>query len=155
MNILLGCLLLILSTYVGTCFSKKYTERNIFYNDFIVFNNNLKNEINYSQNTIFYILNNKTRKNSDFYNCVKAFFFDKQTFVFEKNYINNEEKTFFNNYLQTIGSGDKVAQLKYVELISQQLKEKVKKTEEDQLKYKSTYIKLGFLVGLILLIVLL
>jgi hypothetical protein len=153
-NLILGICVLIISTYFGTCFSKKYTERKVFYNDFNEFNNSVKNEINYSQNTIMTILSKNNEQKSDFYITTKSFF-DKGDISFEKKYISKDEKNFFIDYLKTIGNGDRITQTKFVESASEQLKDKLKSAENDEKKYKKTYIKLGFLIGLISLIILL
>lgn len=155
MNIFLGVAILILSTYIGSISSKKYTERKLFYIDFLSFNNKVKNEVSFSQKTILSILKNTTNNKSDFYDCAKGLFIDNNVFSFEKNYINAEEKDYLYNYLSSIGSSDKVTQIRYIDSVTCNIESKLKEAELNEKKYKKTYIKLGFLIGLIALIVLL
>lgn len=154
MNAFLGFIALIVSTYLGYCFSKKFDKRKSFYLEFNEFNKKIKNEISYSQNTIYHILNLKNKNQSDFYNCVTSVIINKLPFNFDKNYISLDEKDYFNDYILNIGNGDRVSQLDFLASTSEYLKEKCKSSDEEVKKYKKLYVKLGFLIGLIIFIVL-
>ena len=60
-----------------------------------------------------------------------------------------------NKYFKIIGSGDKDTQIEYLNAVSAQLSNKCVICEEEEKKYRSLYVKLGFLIGLIALIILL
>lgn len=154
MNIFIGIASLIVSTYIGFIFSKKYKDRKSFYCDFFEFNKNLRNEISYSQNTIVSILK-KIENKSDFYKFAYSFYINKKNDLCDIKYLNKDEKDLINNYFSSIGIGDKVSQSKYVDGMLEQLKEKKEVAELEEKKYKNTYVKLGFLFGLIILIMLL
>ena len=154
MNIFFGTISLLLSTYLGFLLSKKYTDRKKFYLSFCEFNKILKNEISFSQKTIVEIL--KGRDGTDcFYKYLISYFINKKELNLNVEYISKEEKDFLNNYVKTIGNSDKKTQIEYIESISCYLDKKSNEVSIEEKKYKKTYLKLGFLIGLILLIILL
>ena len=56
MNIIIGVFLIILGTFIGYKLSEKYTKRRKFFSDFFEFNQTLKTEITFSNNTVNNIL---------------------------------------------------------------------------------------------------
>ena len=153
MKIFIGVALLILCSLVGYKLSEKYVLRKKFYKDFVAFNDKLLREISFLHTTLMSIVDDIT-VDSDFYNIVNNYI-KKGEFKFEKKYINLEEKEYFYKYLNVIGSGDKNSQLKFLSAIEIELKAKKASADDDEKKYKSLYLKLGFLLGLISLIILL
>ena len=55
-------------------------------------------------------------------------------------------------YVSNIGNSDKTSQLSYLNNFNEVLTEKLKVCKEEEGKYKNLYIKIGFLIGLILFI---
>ena len=98
MNVFIGVVALICCTYIGFVFSKKYSKRKKFFYEFSEFNKKIKNEIIYSQNTIYFILKNANQGNSDFYNCLNEVILEKNDFVFNEKYLDTEEIDFYKNY---------------------------------------------------------
>ncbi len=154
MNIIIGLVALFSCTYFGFNFSKKFTSRKTFYFDFNEFNKIIKNEINYSQNTLYSILKNNTNTDSDFYKVLKNVILSKEKFTSNQKYLESDELSYFKSYIEKVGSGDKFSQIKFIDNAYEYVNEKYKIASEDEKKYKKLYIKLGFLVGLIIFIVL-
>ena len=73
-------------------------------------------------------------------------------FEFNKSYINKDEIEYFYNYLKILGTGDKDSQIDFLDKIDINIIEKQKQSIIDENKYKQLYIKLGFLIGLIIFI---
>ena len=92
--------------------------------------------------------------NTDFYDSLKHYVNTKE-FKFDKQYLLEEEKNELNRYFKTIGTSDKIGQLEYLSSMDITLKNKRIQTEENEKKYRMLYIKMGFLIGLIILIILL
>ena len=155
MNLFLGITSLVLCTFLGAFYAKKYTNRKNFYMNFSSFNSKIKNEVAFTQNSIVSISKNISFETNDFNDCVKKVFCDNTPFEFDKKYITKDEIEYFSSYLKTIGTSDRETQIQYIESASKYLNEKLAKAEENEKKYKKAYVKLGFLIGLILLIVLL
>ena len=99
-------------------------------------------------------MKSKTKGESDFYNCLTDVIIYKNPFNFEKKYIGSDEIEFFSDYIANVGGGDKISQNKFLENASDYLKEKCKSSDVEEKKFKKLYIKLGFLIGLVIFIVL-
>lgn len=157
MNLFLGLIILCLSVYIGTTFSKKYKDKVIFYSNFSYFNQNLKNEISFTQKTINCLLEKEKNNKNYFYNNLNAFFLKKEidNNAINCNFLDDKEKAYFISYITTIGKGDKNSQLSYLNNVSAYLEERYKSAILDEKKYKTLNIKLGFLIGLTFLIILL
>ena len=150
MNFFIGIVLLILSTYVGYFITKKFDNRVRFYQQFNNFNNVLKNEMLFSQKTIKKILL-ENNNNEYFYKKINNFF-NKIGENLQCNFLDKEEVLYLDNYISSIGQGDVTSQIGYLEKVSNYLNDKCNSSLAEQKKYKSLYIKLGFLIGLMLLI---
>ncbi|MBR5192788.1 MAG: stage III sporulation protein AB [Clostridia bacterium] len=153
MKIVLGILCLILCCFAGYLISAKYKDRLNFYLDFKNFNDNLKKEISFSQKTIKQILLEKQQNNSIFYTLISKNILsnenptNKELYFLTKNEI-DEVLTYITN----VGNSDKNSQLTYLNNFESILNEKVNVVKEEEKKYKNLYIKIGFLIGLMLLI---
>lgn len=152
MKIILGIILVCLSTLLGYILSGKFTFRKDFYNDFYVFNDKLKQEVSFRQTTLISLLKNCGV--NDFYVVLRNYI-QNNVFSFNKTYLNKDEILYFENYLKMIGNGDKNSQIEYLDRINVDLIEKRKQMIDDEKKYKILYIKLGFLFGLILFVLVL
>lgn len=152
MKIFLGIILVCFSTLLGYILSAKFTFRKEFYNDFYNFNNKLKQEISFRQTTLIALV--KTFSNTDFNLTLKSYI-ENSTFSFNKNYLKKDEIEYFSNYLKTIGAGDKSSQLDFLDKSNVDILEKQKQTSDEEKKYKILYIKLSFLLGLILFVLVL
>lgn len=152
MKLALGVVLVCLFTFLGYVLSGKFTLRKSFYTNFYNFNNKLKQEINFRQTTLVSLLNDN--ESNDFFCAIKNYI-QNNKFDFNKSYLKRDEIDFFYNYLKTIGSGDKDSQIEYLKEINSIVVEKKKQSIEDEKRYKTLYVKLGFLFGLIVLILIL
>lgn len=151
MRIFIGILLLLLSIYLGYILSSKYRKRLSFFNSFYEFNNTVSNEVYFSQSTILQMLKNQ-EKEDDFIQNVKEYLQNKKL-KFELKYLSNDDLEFFNNYLKKVGGSDKKTQEKFLENANVQIEKKLNAARDEEKKYRLLYIKLGFLVGLIALII--
>lgn len=153
MKIILGLCSLIICIFVGYFFSKKFSQRLDFFNAFNNFNKRFKNEVGYTKNSIINLIEEETNKN-DFHNYLLSFLVSEELKIEEK-YLNKDDVIFFNNYLKNLCTSDTEMQIKYLESIDRQIELKVKEANDNDKKYRTLYIKLGFLIGLIIFIVLL
>ena len=152
MKFLIGVLIIIVLVICGNLLSLKYCERTKFIIDFNQFNENLINEVNYSQNTIRQLLNNCP--STVFYITVKDYFLNKKE-IEKIKFLAENEFDFLVDYLSKIGKMDKVSQLNYLTYSSKILLKLKDDALLDEKKYKDLYIKMGFLIGLIIMIILL
>jgi stage III sporulation protein AB len=96
---------------------------------------------------------NSLKNNSDFVVCLNEYLENKK-FNFDKKYLSLEEKEFFRIYLSNIGIHDKATQMDYIAGIDGRIEEYYSNAKNDEKKYKTLYIKLGLLFGLMLFIIL-
>lgn len=153
MRLLLGIILLLFCMFVGYCLSNKYYFRRVFYSDFITFNTILTQEIAFKHTTIINIIKNQD-KNTDFY-CLLNKHINGEKVQIDSHYLTIDEKNFTYEYLDKIGRFDKNTQLEYLKNVNNMILDKQKDSILDEKKYKTLYIKLSFLIGLILLIIVL
>lgn len=152
MKIFLGILVIIFSTFIGYILSKKYTKLKNFYCNFDNFNKMLKTEIAFSQKTLKEIIDEKYSINNDFLNNFKLYLENKENFCLNINYLSSDEKAFLLEYFENIGKTEKGSQLEFLKKAEERLSTFYKNAIELDKKYKTLYIKLGFLIGLIIFI---
>ena len=152
MNIFLGIFAVVIGTYFGYKFSYKYQYRLDFIRELSEFNKNLITNVSFTKNSIISMVEKLGRGNFNDY--IKKYY-DNNSFELEERYFTSDEKDFINNYLLNIGTTDAISQLKSLQSYDEKIKEKLSNAESDNKKYKSLYVKLGFLFGLIVFIVLL
>ena len=85
---------------------------------------------------------------------MKEHFCDSEKQI-ELKHLKKSEVDYLDSYLNTIGKSDKATQLKFLEKIELEIGGELKKAKEEAIKYKSLYVKLGFLIGIAILIILL
>ena len=154
MNIVLGIICLVVSTYIGYYFSKKYIEKKKFYNDFYFFNKSLYNQISFSQKSLYNVINDKNN-DSYFINSLRRKIIDKDYNYNLSSSFTKDDKDLFIEYSSNLGSSDYSTQKKFLTDIEAIILNKKNESEINEKKYKNTYVKLGFTIGLIILIILL
>lgn len=149
MKIIIGLAIFIFCIIFGFLRSNFYIKKRQYYFDFYSFNKKLKNEIYFLQKPLLEIIKND--KKTDFIICLEKYF-DTNEFIFNKDYLTDEEKDFLKNYLNIIGKGDSTSQIQYIETVAEQIDVNYEKSKEDEKKYKPLYIKMSFLIGLMFFI---
>lgn len=154
MKIVLGIICLLFCVFMGKVLAKKYTDRRIFYSDLFEFNKKFRVEITFSQNTLPTIISEFRNKEGIFYKNLNEFFNTNKSVALDKNIFSEQENDFFIKYLNSLGKSDKNSQLNQIDSFTSEIENKVSITKTEEEKYKKLYKKLGFLIGLILLIML-
>lgn len=155
MKIALGIISIIVCTFIGYKLASKYSERRKFYNSFISFNKKLQYEVSFTKVSLVKILEDLDEDNDVFVSELKNKFLRKEENSTAYKFLSEDENKFFKSYMQNIGSGDSKSQTVYLEGVNKVLEANSNSASEDEKKYKSLYIKLGFLIGLVILIILL
>lgn len=154
MKTFLGIILLIISVIIGYFLSKKYTERREFFFQLKGFNESVKKEVLFSKNTIIELVK-KLTPSGKFNNYIKAFFAKESDLESYLDCLKLEERQYLSNYLSGLGNGDAEEQKKYIESSQADIDKMYTEAFEAEKKYRPLCIKLGFLFGLILLIIML
>lgn len=152
MKLFLGVILLISCPCFSIYLSQKYKKRKVFFSDFNNFNDKLKNEVNFSNNTIKRL--SKNLNNSEFNNCLYNKIYDKDIDI-NIAFLTLDEQKFVTQYFNDVGTSDKLGQISMLESVSEYLKKKTLETQDEEKKYKTLYLKLGIMIGLLFFILLL
>lgn len=153
MNIIFGIFSLLGCLFIGYKMSQKYVLKKDFYIDFDTFNKRILNEVSFTKRSIVSIVNDFNFKNNNFSCSVKKYFIERDKEMDKLNFLSLEENEYFNNYLVNLGTSDKTTQFEYLSLAQKEIEEKKEQALSESKKYRSLYIRLGFLIGLIALII--
>lgn len=153
MKVIIGIICITLCTFVGYFLSDKYVKRKELFGDFVNFNKTLLSEINFSKSSVLKIINDFPSKNGDFYNTIKSIYTDEKT-KFNYCYLTSEEKEFANKYFNSIVGIDDKTLANFINASSKKLGDIYNETILEEKKYRTLYVKIGFLIGLIIFIVL-
>ena len=151
MKIVLGLVIVVLSTIIGDKFSAKHVVRDKFFKDFLFFCEKMKVEISFHNNSLLSIVN-ELNEDSDFNKLLKSKIKDSET-TLKLNYLTNEESEFFNSFANKIGRSDKENQIKFLDGIIYQVSKWSGEAQELKEKYKPLYLKLGLLFGIIAFVI--
>lgn len=147
MKLFFGIICCLICTVFGVALSDKFVKRNKFFKDFLNFNKKLISEISFGQKKLSDIMKDFSH-DGDFKKAISEF---RPDTVLPK-YLKEEEKSLFIDYVNGVGKKDKDTQLKELAEMNVKLTELSVQAEKDLKKYKPLYIKLGFLTGLAILI---
>lgn len=151
-NVVIGCVIVAFTTYLGYAVSKKYYFKRKFYQSFYDFNLIMKSEIAFGRNTVKSIIE-KNDDGGEFYKKIKRYVENEK---YERvDYFAESDNDFVLNYYKTIGEGDAVSQTKFVDGADGRLKKYLEEACLNEKKYRTLYLKLGFMVGLIIMIIIL
>lgn len=152
LKVLIGVFAIIIFTKIGVNKSKCYEQNYRYYNALCIFCTNLLGELKYSKKELK-TLENKDYYSADFTLTLTSFLSsNKDEEVFYPTYLNEVEKTKITTFFEVVGKGDSVSQQSVVNGFLEDFN--ALKNEKYQIfnKYKTFYKKLGFYVGLIMLI---
>ena len=89
-----------------------------------------------------------------FYGRISSEEDERKSFIDETSFhfLSQEEKLFVDNYFLMLGRGDSVSQKGYFSSVKEKIVGLRNRAESEAKKYGDLYIKLGFLCGLLILI---
>lgn len=145
-RILVGILGVILCTFIGYSYSLRFTKRCKLYDDLLNFINLLKTEVSFSKNTI-----NEIYKNLDNMSDLYAFLTKGE----KVRYLTIDEENMLHEFQSLVGSSDSSSQLKMLDYYEEKIRKKLKLEENNKIKFSSSGIKIGFMVGLIVFVMVL
>ena len=154
MRLITGIILLVVSTFLGFSYSGRYGERRKTFERLGSFNSRVKTEVVFSKGSLVSLVKN-TDCDNPATEYIRDFFLEKKESEDKLKIFTKEEKDFFTDYVRRIGQGDKKSQMDYLEAAEAKINEYISAAEEADKKYRPLCIKLGFLFGLIILIILL
>ncbi|MBQ8197617.1 MAG: stage III sporulation protein AB [Clostridia bacterium] len=161
MKIIFGFISIIICTFLGYKFSLKYSGKKKYYESFYNFNKLMQTEVRFKQATLKETLKN-INENDDFYVILKDCFVSNIKFdelLKEKNkkikYLTKDDVDYLQTYVNNLGTTDLDTQSRFLDVADKVLIEKNTKANKDENKYKTLCLKIGFLIGLMIFIIIL
>ena len=155
---LLGVAIVCLSTCFGYLLASNYRNKKQFYKQLRDFNERFLNEIAYYKRPLGEFIS-KYRYNGyfndlllDFQRNMREPLRQMRLNLKEYSFLKKEDVGFMEDYFQMIGKGDSSSQKNYFSAMKEEIQKRYFIAENEYKKYGDLYIKLGFLCGLFLLI---
>ena len=160
LKFIFGATMVAFTTFCGYLFARKYRQRKLFFAQFSEFNDRYISEISYSRRPIKTFISAYAYK-GEFDTFLRKYFevlesgqtrmhgFDFKT---ELSFLKQEERQIVLDYFIMLGKGDSVSQKGYFSTIKERLHSLASLTENEHKKYGNLYVKIGFLCGLFILI---
>lgn len=148
---------------IGYIFSTKYKKRVQFYSSLILLAQKLDVEINFSRErlkTLIESIDEKTKKNLF---CVDKNFvaylgseseLDMNKLLEKCSFLKNDEKEMVFLFFKNLGRSDVTGQTKEIQNFLKRFDDNLTKCAAENKKYGSLCLKLGFIVGLFLAVIL-
>ena len=160
---LLGIAIVAFTTFCGYMLGKKRREKKEFFIQFALFNERFLHEISYARRPLQEFFSKYTYKKSflrlleRFSWCINERLTIKENLLTENEFgfLNKEEKNVVEDYFLMLGKGDSISQKNYFSSAKDSVSTLEKEAVEACKKYGDLYIKLGFLCGLLILILIL
>ena len=158
LKVLSGIAIILFSTLCGYVFAKKYRQRRLFFTQFYQFNQRFLNEIAYYRRPIkefFATYSYKGEFNDflkEFYENLDARSHSIGEYLLGFTFLKKEDRTVIEDYFYMIGKGDSFSQNAYFSSVKEKLFSLQKEAEESNKKHGDLYVKMGFLVGIFILI---
>ncbi len=157
---LLGVAIIAFTSFCGYLLTKKYRKRKLFFSQLFEFNERFLAEITYYRRPLHAFVSAYTYRDEfqvlllDYFGEMKnqGYSFMEKVNKPEYDFLKKEEKRTVYDYFSMIGKGDSNSQKNYFTSVKETLSKLKKEAEENNKKYGDLYVKLGFLCGLLILI---
>ena len=143
----------LLTAIIGYLASIKFVDRRDFWERFDYWHKKIIAEIAFSKRTLPEIFNEaeSSDKNDLFLMVAKDYVKNHKTII-KFNFLCKEEKEFIDKYFQNIGTMDGDTQLNYLKSFETELEKYVSGSELKNKRFRPLFIKMGFLIGLVIFI---
>ena len=116
-----------------------------------LFNERLVNEVSYTKIPLPAFAE-KYEFTGDFKKMLTDKKDDFQAEKYDFEYLTEDEKKFLCDYFRMVGGSDAASQKTYLSALRKEIEERRRTSEDIYKKYFALYLKLGFLAGLVLVI---
>lgn len=154
LKIFLCVVLVVLCTAAGVALTQKYKQRKVFMHDLHCFNERLLGEVSYTRLPLSSFFD-KYEYGKDFTSVLQEIKQNRfERVKIEFRYLADSQKQLVHDYFSMIGKSDARSQENYLNAVRGELEKEKTCTEAEYKKYFGLYTKLGFLFGLIIVILL-
>lgn len=144
--IIVGCF-----TYIGYSLSNYYRKRVLFFTECVNFCNSISLKINFSKSFLKELIEKQVEiSKSEIKDVFKNYL---ETYSLEKiniYYLCDDEKNIFINFVNELGKFDCENQLNQIEKCKNEFENILDTSIKEKSKYSSLYLKIFFLIGLVL-----
>ncbi|MBO4251503.1 MAG: hypothetical protein J5911_02440 [Clostridia bacterium] len=153
MKIFVLMLIPLFTALIGFVSSMKYSDARDFWERFEFWHKKIKSEITFSQRSLLEIFNGSEDlyKNDKFLSVAKDYLQKGKTDE-NLNFLSKNEKEFIYKYFQNLGTMDRDSQLNYLNSLETELNKYVSDAGQKDKKYRPLFVKMGFLLGLVVFI---
>ena len=150
MKTLFAAVLPLITAVLGYLLSAKYRESSDFWDRFSFWHKKIKASVSFSQDPLPEIFNGEN-DNDAFFRIAKEYI-ENKTLSDKLSFLSKAEKDFLIKYLQALGTTDKNSQLNFLNSMENELETFRLSAETKNKRYRPLFVKLGFLAGLIVFI---
>ena len=160
---IVGIAIIAFTSFCGYFLAGKFRQRKLFFKQLQEFNERFLNEISYYRRPIKEFVAKYVYKGEfnellhDYFAVIQQGGSVQSAFIDESKYsfLKREEKRVVEDYFLMLGKGDSISQKGYFSSVKQSLSALQIDAETACKRYGDLYIKLGFLCGLLILILML
>lgn len=149
--ILYVCIVLFL-TYIGYFISGKYRIRKEFYKNWLLFHRVFLSEIEYVRRPVPDVVSGFQAEGA--FKKIIDEYQKKHLIEKDESILDKDENLFLRDYFSFLGKSDGATQSDFFRSVGKKLEENAVKAEKNALKYTDLYVKLGFLCGVAIVILL-
>ena len=158
-KIFIGISLVVISTILGKSFTDKYKKRLNYYEKIKEFNNKLKRNIYYKQDSLLKLLDVDS-KNDNFNQTLKSYKLylysgDSIEDIYLPDFLEEDDKLELINYFNSLGKNSVLSELEFNGYYEEQFNEKLCKIRDKNSRFSNLGQKLGFSFGLVVFILIL
>lgn len=152
---LLGVCIVAFTSFCGYFFARKYAKRKLFLGEMKEFNERFISEIGYYKRPLGEFISKYVYK-GEFQFFLQGYYHSlekqTQTDFTDCEFLTTEDRLFITDYFLMLGKGDSLTQKNYFTGIKDALAKRYGEAVSEYKKYGDLYIKIGFLCGLLILI---
>lgn len=151
--VLIFCLLIVGGAgFIGWQIKNYFASRNKFFNDALLFCENVLTETNFGKTPLRQIIE-KNKKNyckdfskslDEFLCCIK----NGQEYVEKSNLLKEDEKNLVQNFFNSLGKSDLLSHNNLVESFKEKIKNKIDRQMDEEKKKGSAIFKVSICIGL-------
>ena len=150
LKIVIGISLIVVCTLIGKQKAQKLKNEYLYFSDLRAFCKSFEGNLQYGKKEIESYLNESYLSN-DFNNTLNSFISNNSLYI--PSYLNVKEKSDVISFFSELGVSDSVSQLTTIKSFYNVFLEYEKDKNEVFKKYYSAYMKIGFSIGFMLMLV--
>lgn len=157
---LFGLVMIAFTSFCGYLLARKYRQRKLFFRQLYEFNERFLTEIAYYRRPLREFASKYSYRGEfgglleNFFKGLEVGYVQENTFMDKTHFsfLKEEERRMTEDYFLMLGRGDSVSQRGYFSSMKEQLSAVCTEADKTCKKYADLYIKIGFLCGLLILI---